>query len=512
MPPANLEGIQFVAGAGGERSTTQANKAICSAALAGVSPQAAQAVRDEAAWRKGYPRHLRALTEASIASPDHARAVASAGLAAAWQQVECLRDGQATPFADALRQPQPAAIATVELQGQGPQTIEPWSLPYRGRQLQGAELRAQIARWEEAGIIEPSHARALVRVSEHPEWFDLSDRTLVLLGAGSEAGPLAALARWRANIVAVDLPAPALWERISQTVSQGNARLIAPVCRPVPAGAPSAQWAGLAGANLLTQTPEIAAWLIGLGLPLDIGAIAYLDGEQHLRVSLAMDGIIATVSAARPDTTLMYMATPAEVFAVPEETAHAAMRRLAELRPIGRLGSTILRGLSGGRMLQPHVTGLIDGGNGKRYGIADGIIVEQGPNYALAKRLQQWRAISARLGGQRVAINVTPSTMTRSVIKNPALKAGYYGADIFGIEIFEPETTRALMAALWVHDLRCRGCAADPASQLDHPLELLMDGANHGGLWRIGFLARSALPLAALVGYLRGPARHSSAG
>lgn len=505
MPSTSLEGIQFVAGAGGERSTTRANKAICSAALAPLDARAAQAVRDEANWRKQYPKHLRALTEAGIARPEHALTLAAAGLAASWEQFEFFRDGVAQPVAEALRHPLPAAFSSVELQGQGPQTIEPWSLPYRGRQLQGDELRAQIARWEQADIIEPSHARALHRLIEHPEWFDLSDRTLVLLGAGSEAGPLAALARWRANIVAVDLPDPARWERIAGLVSRGNARLIAPVRQPVAPGTPVAQWAGLAGANLLTQTPEIAAWLLTLDRALDIAALAYLDGEQHLRVSLAMDGIIATVSAARPDTTLMYMATPADVFAVPEETARAAMRHMAELGAPRRVAAALVGALSGGQVLQPHITSLIAGGNGKHYGIVDCIITQQGPNYALAKRLQQWRALTARASGQRVAINVTPSTMTRSVIKNPALKAGYDGASLFGIEVFEPETTSALMAALWVHDLRCSDCAADPAYPLASPLELLMEGANHGGLWRSGFLPRSALPLAALVGYVRKP-------
>lgn len=506
MAATGLEGIQFVAGADGERSTTRASKAICSAALAQVAPQAAQAVRDEASWRKQYPGHLRALTEAGIARPEHALTIAAAGLAAAREQFEFLRDGTAVPLAEAMRRPAPCALQSVELRGQGPQAVEPWSLPYRGRRLMGDELRQQLDRWERDGIVEPSHARALRRVSEHPEWFDLSDRTLVLLGAASEAGPLAALARWRANIVAVDLPGRERWERITQLVHQGNARLIAPVSQPVAPDTPAAQWAGLAGANLLTQTPEIAAWLRSLDVPLDIAALAYLDGERHLRVSVAMDAIIAEVSATRPETTLMYLATPAEVFAVDEETARASMRRVAALGPIRRGVATAVRTLSGGRVLRPHVAGLLDGGNGRRYGIVDGIIVEQGPNYALAKRLQQWRAVTARAAGQRVAINVTPSTMTGSVIKNPALKAGYDGADLFGIEVFEPETTSALMAALWVHDLRCGGCAADPGHPLANPLELLTDGANHGGLWRTGFLPRSALPLAALVGYVRGKA------
>jgi hypothetical protein len=50
------------------------------------------------------------------------------------------------------------------------------------------------------------------------------------------------------------------------------------------------------------------------------------------------------------------------------------------------------------------------------------------------------------------------------------------------------------MAALWVHDLR----HAPPA--FDHPLDALTHQAHHGGLWRMGYLPRSALPLAALFG------------
>ena len=93
----------------------------------------------------------------------------------------------------------------------------------------------------------------------------------------------------------------------------------------------------------------------------------------------------------------------------------------------------------------------------------------------------------ARAEGQRVSLNVAPSTATQSVIKNRALKAGFDGAGMYGVEVFDPETTNALMAAMWVHDLRYDGGASNPATVLDHPLELLMEGANHGGLiYRIG--------------------------
>ena len=57
------------------------------------------------------------------------------------------------------------------------------------------------------------------------------------------------------------------------------------------------------------------------------------------------------------------------------------------------------------------------------------------------------------------------------------------------------------MAALWVHDLRNPQSAANPEVALAHPLELMMQGANHGGLWRVAYLARTALPFAAVYGF-----------
>ncbi|MMZ71304.1 hypothetical protein D1872_346310 [compost metagenome] len=57
------------------------------------------------------------------------------------------------------------------------------------------------------------------------------------------------------------------------------------------------------------------------------------------------------------------------------------------------------------------------------------------------------------------------------------------------------------MAAIWIHDLRNESSVANPETELDHPLELMMEGANHGGLWRVAYLARTALPFAAIYGF-----------
>lgn len=495
-------GIVFPAAADGSRSTTQAGAAIIAAALEPLDADAAQAARAERHWRRRYPLHLRRLVEAALPSAALAERSARAGLDAAWQTMRWATPDGERPLAQTMARPA-EPFAALRRRGRGDARPAPWVVPWQGEALAGDALRRRVDAWEHAGVMEPSAAEALRRCARHPEWFDLSDRTLALLGAGSEAGPLRWLARWRANLVAVDVPRADAWRRIVATVDAGNATLVAPARGPLDPDADGDTLAARLGADLLTETPRIAAWLCSLDAALDVASLAYLDGERHVRVSLAMDAIAAAVGAANPATTLAWMATPTDVFAVPEDAARAAMAAFDERPVASRVMQRGLRLAAGDRFFHPNVERLVDGPAGRRYGVVDSLVIEQGPNYALAKRLQQWRAIVERAAGRRVSLNVAPSTTTTSVVKNPALAAGFAGADTFGIEVFEPETTNAVMAAMWVHDLRCDAGAANPALPLAHPFELFIDGAIHGGLWRGAYLPRSALPFAAALGWVR---------
>jgi hypothetical protein len=74
------------------------------------------------------------------------------------------------------------------------------------------------------------------------------------------------------------------------------------------------------------------------------------------------------------------------------------------------------------------------------------------------------------------------------------------------VQVFEPATANVLMAALLVHDLHCSGRSAHdlhtgggPAHE--HPWQDEAFAAVHGGLWRTPYAPRSALGLAALLGY-----------
>lgn len=483
-------GLQWPLDAKGKRATGAPGQRIVAAALRGLDAGAADAVIAERNWRHGYPAHWRALVQAQAAWPVGVVASARAGLAAAWSELPFIRGSQPQALAEAMRAPQ-RRFQTMQLRGGGDAAPARWTVPHQGRELSGDALARQIDRWEKAGVCEAAHAGALSDCLAHPEWFDLSDQHLVLLGAGSEAGPLAWLAKWRANLVGIDLARAATWKRIAATVAAGNATLTAPVAPGQPLDAAHA------GADLLADTPEIAAWLASLGQPLSIANLAYLDGERHVRVSLAMDAISATLCEADARTQLAYMATPTDVFAVPEELARDVMRRYAERGLVKKLAQFGARLSSGGRGFAPHIESLIDAGDFGHWGLVDALVVEQGPNYALAKRLQQWRALVARAEGHRVAFNVAPSTTTASVVSNPLLAAGFRGAKAFGVEVFAPATTNALMAAMWVHQLRTE------ARDFAHPLKLLVHTANHGGLWRLPYRPRSVLPMAALLGFVK---------
>ena len=494
-------GIAFAAGDDGRPSSRAAGARIVAAALEACDAGHADEARREPRWRHAYPRHFRRLVYGGIRSPDAALASARAGLDEAWNAVVWHGDAGAQPLRELMGQ-LPAPPSTLTVQGQGDPRPAVWSVPYRGEELSGRALAQRIDDWCSRGIVEPSAAASLTRCVQHPEWFDLSDRTLVLLGAGSEAGPLRWLARWRARIAAIDVPSEAVWRRIAATVTDGNATLYVPLRRSRVAG--DDDWLPDAGIDLLADAPRAAAWLHTLPGPLDVAALGYLDGERHVRLSLAMDFVQAAACEADPRTTLAWMATPTDVFAVPEATARRAIEAFEHRPVVQRALQLPVRLASGDRLFHANVEELILSGNGRRYGLVDSLVVEQGPNYALAKRLQQWRALLARRAGHRVCLNVAPSTTTASVLKNPAFAAGFAGADTFGVEAFEPATTNALMAALWVHDLRSADSAADPARRLAHPYELFMDNACHGGLWPLAYRARSVLPMAAVLGWMRG--------
>jgi hypothetical protein len=369
------------------------------------------------------------------------------------------------------------------------------SVPYHGERLSGSALLRQLDAWVATGVIESSCADAVRAVAASPEWLALPGRTVVVLGAGAEVGPLPVLLNWGARVIGIDLPRPAIWDRVLETARRSGGTLLVPVADAKPgrdgvdSGGDLGPLAQRAGFDLADDIPAVADWLAGVEGPLVLGNYVYADGADNVRVASAVDALTVRLQAERPDLALAFLATPTDVFAVPPDAVAQSARAYAARSPAGKLGRGLLQSLSGRRLLRPAYPA------GSDPGICDSLVAQQGPNYALAKRLQRWRATVARDAGAAVSMNVAPPTRTRSVTRNRVLAAAYAGAGRFGVEVFEPATTKALMAALLVHDLH----AGQPAA--GHPWQDEAHAAAHGGLWRMAYAPRSALSLAALLGY-----------
>ncbi|HEY6745256.1 MAG TPA: hypothetical protein VI357_06005 [Mycobacteriales bacterium] len=469
-------GVVIPAGTDGRRSTTALGRAVVAGALRPVDPAGADAAGAEPAWRTNYPAHFRRLVEAGLPSAADWLRIAGSGLDAAYGQLRVVLPGGAeAPLSAALTAPAGRELRTDEVRGTGEPERE-LVLPWRGERLRGDGIRRQVEAWIAAGVAEPSLAGPVEAVLAHPEWLRLEGTTVAALGAAAEMAPLAPLLRWGATVAAVDLSRPALWERLRRTARDGAGRLLIPV-----AGGPDRP--AQCGADLLTEVPAVADWLAGLPGRLLLGNYAYADGSLHLRVSAAADVLARRLQRDRDDVALAFLATPTDVFAVPPEAVAAAT---AGYERRSRIRTAPLRTVSRGRLYQPPY--------GTGPGVNDSLIPQQGPNYALAKRLQRWRAAVARDAGTTVSFHVAPSTRTRSVVSNRALRAAFDGAHHYGVEVFEPDTASTLLAALLVHDLNTAPVTAG------HPWQDEARTAVHGGLWRTPYAPRSVLPIAAVRG------------
>ncbi|MEP7333007.1 MAG: hypothetical protein ABI692_13055 [Terracoccus sp.] len=463
------------------RSTTATGRAVVADALRAADPVGSASAERETNWRQGYLPHFRRLVEAGLVSPEAARTIARDGLTSLHERMRWIGPQGEQPLGSAFGAVG-EALDSHTFAGEGaPDRI--LSIPDAGERLSGDRLRRRLDLWVETGIIEPSCAAAVHLVIDNPDWLDLEDRTVVVLGAAAEMGPLRSLLRWGADVAAVDLPRKDLWDRLV-----GDTRKLAgSITVPVRTG--DEPVTARAGGDLVHDLGGMTRWVSQINGPIVIGNYVYADGETNVRVSMAVDALTRQVveQKGQGEVALAFLATPTDVFAVPgadvdRSVANYAARRTSKVLRVP------LRTISGGRLLRRNYV------PGQNPGINDSVVLQQGPNYLLAKRLQRWRATSYRQEGGVVSLNVAPPTRTRSVVKNRVLAAAYAGAHRFGIEVFEPGTANTLMAALLVHDLR----TGSPAQA--HPWQDEAHGAAHGGLWTSSYDPRSALGLAALLG------------
>ena len=117
------------------------------------------------------------------------------------------------------------------------------------------------------------------------------------------------------------------------------------------------------------------------------------------------------MAAVRKDTALAYLCSPTDVFALPKEAAAAAKANFAAAplwqKAIAATSKTLLK-----QNVGTPIDGVDDTKHATHTHLIDGLVPAQGPNYALAKRLQHWRAMVARADGHMVSTNIAPPSAT----------------------------------------------------------------------------------------------------
>lgn len=492
-PPRGLVWPVTETKANGEevRASTATAKEILAAAVGAVNPELAEKVRNEKKWRFGYVKHLVNMVEAQCKSPEDALKVANAGLNKAYTTFQFIsKDGKTTTsFASAMSATNSTKFCTGFVKGELPSPKDKkLEITYKGKQISGNELKAQVKKWVDYGTIEPSAGEAIIKCADNPKWIDLSDKYFVLLGAGSAMGPFEVLLSLGANVVAIDLDRNFIWKRLIERARNSSGSITFPMTKEQKDCADDEEMYASSGCNLFTETPLIRDWLVDLypGKPFTVGCYAYLNGALHVQVSLAMDAICRDLCERRKGTTsLAYLCTPTDLHLIPKEAHDAA---LANYKEFSKKPFCMLMKLLGGKkFLKKNVREPVSGVGGNFYYV-DGISVAQGPNYAMAKRMQHWRAVIARSKGAIVSSNIAPSTSTASVVQNRTFAWAYEGMPYFTpYEIFAPETSKSVMIAILFHDINNPDSVANPKTALANPNQLFSSGSFHGGVWRCAY-------------------------
>uniref|UniRef100_A0A7S2SAM4 very-long-chain (3R)-3-hydroxyacyl-CoA dehydratase n=1 Tax=Eucampia antarctica TaxID=49252 RepID=A0A7S2SAM4_9STRA len=502
-PPPPPRGLVFPQTPKGDRPSTPIGKLIISAAIRAVNPDMAQKVLKERNWRFGYVKHWINMVDEQCKSPEAALAVAEAGLKEAYEVFEFVdSNGKSSTFKEAMAAKSSDKFYTGHVKGQASSAKKQLEIPYKGKILSGDALKQQVDKWVEYGTIEPSAGEAIKGCVDNPGWMDLSNRHFVLLGAGSAMGPFLVLMALGANVIAIDLDRPQIWKRLLNIAKNSPGSMTFPMKVEQTSCTNDEELHAASGCNLFTQTPQIRDWLIDLypGEQFVVGSYAYLNGALHVQVSLAMDAICRDLSEKRK-ASLAYLCTPTDLHLVTKEAHEASLEHYKVYSK--KLFCIIISMFSRGKCLRKNARRPTSTEGGEFYTV-NGISVAQGPNYALAKRMQHWRAIIARSKGSIVSSNIAPATSTVSVTQNRTFAWAYEGMPYFKpYEISAPETSNAVMSAILFSDLNDPKSAGNPQTKLDNPNEIFKYGSFNGGCWRCAYEVDSIGEASVLIYFFR---------
>jgi hypothetical protein len=454
----------------------------------------AQLPTQASAWKRNYGAVLARFEACRASSPQRveiARFVLSRSLAA----LQFVQDGTPRPLAEHLAEQVQAPKFKQQSLGAEPRFhVE---IPFEGEVFRGRGALALIDRLAEQDDLTAGARAAFTWIIERIESqggvLDLRDQRFVLLGAGAELAPTAALLNAGAQVLWVDVATP---ERFLKAHGVEAGTLLEST-QPL---------------NLLENPALVRATIERFaadGGAVHLGAFAYASGaSQEWRLGAAMNAIAASTA---PGTlaSLAMLVSPTTVATLQPESVRAAQVLLQN----ESLWKTTFR--HAGLLTKPGSFAA----NGVNIGLSTVSI--QGLSYQAAQYVSKLCAAEtfALYGtdyqnvaegstprGLTVSSNVAGITRTRS-LSHPLFEAAFVGAPYFSVRIFNPETTRAMSVLLMLHDL------LNPAApgHADSPLTGTFKAAAvhsqqvHGGIYNLPYPLELAIRIAAVLGMGKKP-------
>jgi len=472
---ANLmAGIQFPANDKGDRSTTSFNKDVYSAMANSLGAKELEdKIKSEKDWRHKYSVHLDQIVESTLKLQDTSalQEVLKKALEKARNMDFEVSGSPAVPLGQAI-QSTPTKFVTKKVTGSG-QPVSSFVLPYNGQQLKGSQLDQQCDQWSSYGTMEPDCATAIKNGSR--KMGEMKGRTFLVLGAGSELGPVRPLLEAGATVAAVATRRPKRWADLIAFARKSAGTLLVPVSPTAGEVNNDEDLAAVAGADLLTETPQILEWLLRCGREatekVTMGTYLYADGEANVRLTVASDYIVDSLKSLGKDkVSFAYLSSCSTSTAIPAEAIQA---QEANFQTAGRWAT-----MFGER----HKCKKLEEA---RYFLS-AFEVLQGPNYALAQMMRQWRAALLYMEGFTVSAPMAPVCRTESVVHNATMAVILEGIAHFPPqESYDADTGRMAMFAILISDL------TEPMPKLASPLHVVTRKAFHSGIWRTPFVMAS---------------------
>lgn len=475
-------GIQFPVDAKGKRSTTGVAKRIWTTAM-GDDAAYKQAVMGEKDWRHKYGPYVVRLAEAMMKSKETCIAIAERGIKAALGEFEFVRDGNTQPFAQAMANITDT-FETAVFEGKHDKPA-PFSVPYEGKSLSGEDLIKKVEEWCTYGTGEASVAESVKTVVGEAKEVEeaIKDKVFVVIGATSAMGPLKTLLSLGATVVGISRPSRK-WADLIAFARDSPGTLLAPAPLGTDLSKSDEELAKVVGADLLTQAPELRTWLCDLepSKRLVLGCYVYLDGGAHVRATVAMDAIAAEILAKRPSTVLAYLASMGTAHPIPQAAYEDSIKNYDSTPwwtgPVGFLTGSFTGFPKNAR------TPVTSEDEKETYYVHDGCSVVQGPNYQLAKTLQNWRAALAWSQGHVVSANMAPPARTESMLHNKQVATALRGMPHYKpLMVFDYETVSPIMTLLLFADINDDRSGTDSVN----PMEVFFHNSWHGGLWRVAY-------------------------